>query len=67
MDEKISLNYLGQSGIFCESNSFSFMIDPYLSNSVEELEGNDLKEKFQFLLSQINFLILTGSLLHTFI
>ena len=45
MDEKISLNYLGQSGIFCECNSFSFMIDPYLSNSVEELEGNDLKRK----------------------
>ena len=45
MNEKVSLSYLGQSGIFCESNSFSFMIDPYLSNSVEELECEDLKRK----------------------
>ena len=45
MSERVTLNYLGQSGIFCKGDSFSFMIDPYLSNSVEELEGKDLKRK----------------------
>jgi len=43
--QNIIFKYLGQSGIFCKSGSFSFMIDPYLSNSVEELEAKDLKRK----------------------
>ena len=44
-NQNIFFQYLGQSGIFCKGNSFSFMIDPYLSNSVEELEAKDLKRK----------------------
>ena len=45
VNQNICLEYLGQSGFFCKADSFSFMIDPYLSNSVEELEALDLKRK----------------------
>ncbi len=39
------INYLGQSGIYFQSKFLNFMIDPYLSNSVEELDSIDLKRK----------------------
>lgn len=42
---KIKFKYLGQSGFLCYDDNLKFMIDPYLSNSVEELDSKDLIRK----------------------
>ena len=38
----IKLEHLGQSGLFLELNGLNILVDPYLSNSVEELDAPDL-------------------------
>lgn len=63
---KINLTWLGQAGFFIETeNNIRIMIDPYLSDSVEERMGNDFHRRipidFSFLTAEIDVLILTHS------
>ena len=52
------LEFLGQSGFLFKSEFLNFMIDPYLSNSVQELDSHDLKREIPipYYPNQINFL-----------
>ena len=40
--ENVIINYLGQSGFKIDIKNTSILIDPYLSNSVSELDSPDL-------------------------
>jgi len=47
MQDKFSLEFehLGQSGVLITSNKIKILVDPYLSNSVQELDSSDLERK----------------------
>ena len=56
--------HLGQSGIKIESNNLKILIDPYLSNSVQEIDSNDLTRKVPISyspsqLNDIDFVLIT--------
>lgn len=42
MVNKVSIQHLGQTGLKIDLGSLTVLVDPYLSNSVEELEAPDL-------------------------
>ena len=41
--KSIVFEHLGQTGLFIKTKNLKILIDPYLSNSVEEIDSNDLK------------------------
>jgi len=45
IDDEIIFETLGQTGLKIKYKEFLFLVDPYLSNSVEELDAKDLKRK----------------------
>ena len=44
---KIKLEQLGQSGMLLKLEELNILVDPYLSNSVEELDSPDLKRQIK--------------------
>ena len=38
----MNIEYLGQSGLKIDHKNLNILIDPYLSNSVQELDSKDL-------------------------
>ena len=65
MQEKsIIFEHLGQSGLFIKTKNLRILIDPYLSNSVEEIDSNDLKRLIPIPyspddLKEIDFVLIT--------
>ena len=41
--KSIVFEHLGQTGLFIKTKNLKILIDPYLSNSVEEIDSSDLK------------------------
>ena len=60
----IIFEHLGQSGLFIKTKNLRILIDPYLSNSVEEIDSNDLKRLIPipynpYELKEIDFVLIT--------
>ena len=48
-DNSLKIGYLGQSGYVLKNNNFTILIDPYLSNFIEDSSGlNDKRMKRNF-------------------
>ena len=49
MTAKAYIEHLGQTGLRIRVDDIEILVDPYLSNSVEELDAPDLAEKYLLL------------------
>ena len=63
-NKSIIFEHLGQTGLFIKTNSLKILIDPYLSNSVEEIDSSDLKRLIPIpykpsVLREIDFVLIT--------
>ena len=61
---KLNIKYLGQSGFMMDCDNIFFLLDPYLSNSVEILDSADLVRKVPLYLEpkdikNLNYILIT--------
>ena len=64
MDLRARVEHLGQTGLKIEINNLRILVDPYLSNSVEEMESTKIRRQIPIPyelneLTNVNWILIT--------